>query len=74
MRCGLAVLHERLDALSPSINALAELLVEDGKLSIEDLRTRVNAAAIAEEQERKATSDRAQDVWDAAKPKLPRNL
>jgi len=64
-----AFLQQQIRALALSFNALVELLVEDGKLSIEDLRTRVNAAVIAAEHERRAHSDPAQDVWDSAKPK-----
>ncbi len=64
-----AVLERQLQALSLSFNALVELLVEDGKLSIDDLRARVNAAAIAAEHERRERSDPAQDVWDSAKPR-----
>jgi hypothetical protein len=66
---GFARMERQLHALAISFNALVELLVEDGKLSIEDLRARVDAALIADEHERKLKSDPAQDVWDAAKPR-----
>jgi hypothetical protein len=66
---GFARMERQLHALAISFNALVELLVEDGKLSIEDLRARVNAAMIADEHERKSKSDPAQDAWDAAKPR-----
>jgi hypothetical protein len=73
VRDGLTVTNARLRQelfnLSLCFNALVELLVEDGKLSIDDLRARVNAAVIAAEHERKSKSDPAQDAWDAAKPR-----
>ena len=73
VRDGLTVTNARLrnelSNLALCFNALVELLVEDGKLSIEDLRARVNAAVIAAEHERKANSDPSQDAWDAAKPR-----
>jgi hypothetical protein len=73
VRDGLTVTSSRLRAeltnLALCFNALVELLVEEGKLSLEDLRARVNAAVIAAEHERKAHSDASQDAWDAAKPR-----
>ena len=64
-----ARLQQQIRALALSFNALVELLVEDGKLSIEDLRARVNAAVIAEQHEHRETADASQDVWDSAKPR-----
>jgi hypothetical protein len=64
-----AFLQQQIRALALSFNALVELLVEDGKLSIEDLCARVNAAVIAEQHEHRDRTDPAQDVWDSAKPK-----
>jgi hypothetical protein len=73
VRDGLTVSNARLRAelsnLALCFNALVELLVEDGKLSVEDLRARVNAAVIAAEHERKSHSDSSQDAWDTAKPR-----
>ena len=73
VRDGVTVSNARLRAelanMALCFNALVELLVEDGKLSLEDLRARVNAAVIAAEHERKSNADPSQDAWDSAKPR-----
>jgi len=55
--------------LSLTVMALVEILTEDGKLTIQDLKARVQAASIGERHARSeaARSEDATDAWDALK-------
>jgi hypothetical protein len=64
---GFAQQQQQIHDLSVTVMALVEILVEDGKLTIEDLQARVKATLIGERAEKREHSDPAQAGWDELK-------
>ncbi|HEY6040099.1 MAG TPA: hypothetical protein VIV58_37710 [Kofleriaceae bacterium] len=62
-------LEGQVHDLSLTVMSLIEILTEDGKLTLQDVKARVQAASIGERHARTETarSDDATDAWDALK-------
>lgn len=62
-------LEAQVRDLSLTVMALVEILTEDGKLTVQDLKARVQAASIGERHAKSesARSDDATDAWDSLK-------
>jgi len=62
-------LEGQVHDLSLTVMALIEILTEDGKLTLQDIKARVQAASIGERHARSeaAHSADATDAWDALK-------
>lgn len=62
-------LEAQVRDLSLTVMALVEILTEDGKLTLQDLKARVQAASIGERhtQQEAVNSEAASDAWDSLK-------
>lgn len=62
-------LQQQVHDLSLTVMALVEILTEDGKLTSEDVKARVQAAAIGERHAKSeaARNDDAASAWDSLK-------
>ena len=59
--------QQQIHDLSVTVMALVEILVEDGKLTIEDLQARVKATLIGERAEKREHTDPAVAAWEDLK-------